>query len=150
MVVIVSKKGRVGDHDGRIVGLPEGPVIRKADAGHEVRGGHAVGRQAGLGPEAGHHLMQQLSGVQVAHEGDEIARGGIEEVEGWGIVLGIGLIGEATEHFQHDGRFDAVAPCSAGAGVDQRAHALPLEEGWFFVDKGHQAQGAAVGFLPQP
>lgn len=58
MVVWVAEGGGVGEHDGGVADLPEGPLVGPGDAGYELGDGAAFGWEFAIAAKRGDCLVQ--------------------------------------------------------------------------------------------
>src|SRR5260221_11783545 len=78
MIIPVTERGGVSDHDGRIALLPERPVIGPAHTSNPT-GNRASFRWKLHGfPEGTNRISNQSAGGEIANKGDEIPPGGVE------------------------------------------------------------------------
>src|SRR5579883_1043590 len=92
--------------------------------------------------ECPYHLLHPGSGLDVSDKGDEVARVGIEEIEGEGIMLGARLVGIIAEHLKRDHPDDLFTALMAQPRILVAAHVFPCLTAILFVGEGDEANGA--------
>src|SRR6187397_1204951 len=81
MIMRIAERSGVRDHQAGISHFPEGPLVRPADPRDVIRHGTAVGGEFRSIPKLAYNLLGEGAGFDVADEGDEVPRIGIEEPE---------------------------------------------------------------------
>jgi hypothetical protein len=114
VVMLVAHGGGVGGHERRPAVAPELRVIRRSHAAQEFGRAHALRWEFRVAPEEARYLSDELLGGRVAHKGDEVADGRVEEIQRRRADLAFGAVVVVADGLQIEHPDDVVARVGAG------------------------------------
>ena len=130
MILCISVKGRVGDHDGAVFILPVVPMVRQVYAGKEPWSAYGLNRQICCSAHDALRGLHQGAVKEPADNTDLISLVRIEQAEeGHRVRLAPRLIGEVAYAFECDHQTHLDAHFVKPLGVVCAAHVIGPEKG---------------------
>src|SRR5439155_20745142 len=151
MVVRITERRGVGDHDARITAPPERPLVRPTDARNECWKRSAFGRNLRMFAKERDDATEQRPRLNIADEPDEVANFRIKDAQSrrW-IALRMRCIGKIANRFEANHRGNFVATRFAATRIDETTHVSAEEIRWLLVHKRDEAQGMLCSFCCKP
>src|SRR6266403_3213968 len=123
MVIRITKRRGVSDHDPRVTVAPERPLIRPTDAGNKAGKRGAFGWDPCIFAKERDDAMKERPRRKVANESYEVANFGIKDAQSRRrIRLRVRCIGKISDRFEAYHGGDFVAALFASPGVNKAAH----------------------------